>query len=171
MSLWGSQDLVSQSNTATASIVITAANSTVIGTNTKFTDDYAVGQYLNADSRDHVITVISNNEVMTVASANSSATGITDVSSNTAYYVSTKPKFATYSESRDSVSINGGTDNIYGVNDREVNYANNSESYAVSHSGWNRRTEGSGGRAGRVFYETLVAGGISGDAEDEKFPE
>jgi hypothetical protein len=36
-----------------------------------------------------------------------------------------------------------------------------------SHSGWVLRTEGSGGRAGRVFYETLVAmGSMSGDAED-----
>jgi hypothetical protein len=36
-----------------------------------------------------------------------------------------------------------------------------------SHSGWVLRTEGSGGRAGRVFYETLVAmGSMSDDAED-----
>lgn len=43
----------------------------------------------------------------------------------------------------------------------------------VTHAGWVRRTVGTGGRAGRVFYETLVAGGsISGDqADDIQFPD
>ena len=36
-----------------------------------------------------------------------------------------------------------------------------------AHAGWVIRTEGSGGRAGRVTYETLVAmGSMTGDAED-----
>lgn len=39
----------------------------------------------------------------------------------------------------------------------------------VTHAGWVRRTVGTGGRAGRVFYETLVAGGsITGDQADDK---
>lgn len=39
-------------------------------------------------------------------------------------------------------------------------------------AGWVLRTEGSGGRAGRVFSETLVAmKTISGDAEDAGFPD
>ena len=33
----------------------------------------------------------------------------------------------------------------------------------VTHTGWNLRIEGSGGRAGRVTYETIVAGGIESD--------
>lgn len=41
-----------------------------------------------------------------------------------------------------------------------------------AHAGWVLRTEGSGGRAGRVFYETLVAmGSMSGDAEDVVAPD
>lgn len=37
----------------------------------------------------------------------------------------------------------------------------------VTHAGWVKRTVGTGGRAGRVHYETLVAmGSIDGDAED-----
>jgi len=42
----------------------------------------------------------------------------------------------------------------------------------VAHAGWVRRTVGTGGRAGRVFYETLVAGGsIGGDQSDNiQFP-
>jgi hypothetical protein len=43
----------------------------------------------------------------------------------------------------------------------------------ITHTGWIRRTTGTGGRAGRVFYETLVAGGsITGDqADDRQFPD
>lgn len=41
------------------------------------------------------------------------------------------------------------------------------------HAGWVLRTEGQGGRAGRITYETLVAmGSITGDgADDAQFPE
>jgi len=36
------------------------------------------------------------------------------------------------------------------------------------HAGWNIRTEGSGGRAGRVQYETIVAmGSMTGDGDDD----
>jgi hypothetical protein len=39
------------------------------------------------------------------------------------------------------------------------------------HVGWVKRTVGTGGRAGRVHYETLVAASsISGDAEDITTP-
>ena len=43
----------------------------------------------------------------------------------------------------------------------------------ITHAGWVKRTVGTGGRAGRVQYETLVAmGSISGDASDDtEFPE
>jgi hypothetical protein len=43
----------------------------------------------------------------------------------------------------------------------------------ITHTGWVRRTVGTGGRAGRVHYETLVASGsISGDqADDRQFPD
>jgi len=42
----------------------------------------------------------------------------------------------------------------------------------VSHIGWVKKTIGTGGRAGRVFYETLVAASsITGDAEDLATPD
>ena len=43
----------------------------------------------------------------------------------------------------------------------------------VTHSGWVRRTVGTGGRAGRIQYETLVASGsITGDQSDDiEFPD
>lgn len=41
------------------------------------------------------------------------------------------------------------------------------ESRKVAHSGWQIRREGTGGRAGRVTYETLVACKIKGDGNDD----
>lgn len=41
------------------------------------------------------------------------------------------------------------------------------QSKGITHTGWVKRTVGSGGRAGRVFNEVLVAGGISGDGSDD----
>lgn len=36
----------------------------------------------------------------------------------------------------------------------------------IPHAGWNIRTEGRGGRAGRITYETIVAmGSITGDGD------
>jgi len=58
---------------------------------------------------------------------------------------------------------------VFGVSASEMAYANtaDTEADAVPHSGWVLRTEGTGGRAGRVSYEVLVAGGITGDAADD----
>lgn len=42
----------------------------------------------------------------------------------------------------------------------------------VAHTGWILRTTGTGGRAGRVFHETLVAmNSITGDGDDPGFPD
>ena len=37
----------------------------------------------------------------------------------------------------------------------------------IGHTGWAKRTVGTGGRAGRVFWEVLVAGGMADGAGDE----
>ena len=56
----------------------------------------------------------------------------------------------------------------FGVDTAET-AAEASQGTPVTHAGWVLRTEGSGGRAGRVFHETLVAmGSITGDLEDTK---
>ena len=42
----------------------------------------------------------------------------------------------------------------------------------LAHTGWVKKTVGTGGRAGRVHYETLVAASsITGDAEDIATPD
>lgn len=64
---------------------------------------------------------------------------------------------------------------VFAVSASEMAYANtgDTEADAVPHSGWVIRTEGTGNRAGRVSYEVLVAGGITGDtnADDTQLPE
>lgn len=63
--------------------------------------------------------------------------------------------------------ITGVTIGQFGVSTNEQR-AKSGNTAIGAHSGWNLRTVGSGGRAGRVFYETLVAtGSISGDADDD----
>lgn len=54
----------------------------------------------------------------------------------------------------------------FGFDNNEMSAAEGSAKPA--HAGWSLRTEGTGGRAGRVFYETLVAmGSMGGDASDD----
>lgn len=56
---------------------------------------------------------------------------------------------------------------MFGVSPQEMQAANGA---APAHSGWALRTVGTGGRAGRVQYETLVAlSAMSGDDEDTIF--
>jgi hypothetical protein len=50
----------------------------------------------------------------------------------------------------------------FAVDDNEV-----AANRAIPHTGWVVRTEGSGGRAGRVSYEVLVAGKITSDGSDD----
>jgi hypothetical protein len=161
MSLWGNKD----SKTVAGSITVTAANTTVVGSGTTLTN-FAVGDFLNVGGNEYVFTAIANATVATVASATGSA--IKGASSNSAYVVSEKPLSIVYSENADAR-------NVYGVDTSEMAYANNAgtEADAVTHAGWVRRTAGTGGRSGRVFYETLVAGSsITGDAADDaKLPE
>lgn len=58
----------------------------------------------------------------------------------------------------------------FGVDTNESRAARAGAGDKVAHAGWVLRTEGTGGRAGRVQYETLVAmGTITGDAEDAVF--
>jgi len=45
----------------------------------------------------------------------------------------------------------------FGISAGEMTFANTSENKRITHAGWVLRTQGQGGRAGRIHYETLVA--------------
>ena len=67
--------------------------------------------------------------------------------------------------------VTGATIGQFGVTEDEA-VAGRAEGKKVTHSGWILETVGSGGRAGRVQREVLVAmNTIGGDAEDVSFPD
>ena len=68
--------------------------------------------------------------------------------------------------------ITGATIGQYGEDVNEAQAKRESGDARSAHAGWVLKTTGSGGRSGRVSYETLVAfGSLSGDAEDTTFPD
>jgi hypothetical protein len=97
--------------------------------------------------------------------------GTNDVASNSVIWAPTSVKVAPtraaanllYGNTTANAYAAGVTIGMYGVSGAEVTANGGS----IAHSGWALRTEGQGGRAGRVQYEVLVAGGMSGDASDD----
>lgn len=73
-----------------------------------------------------------------------------------------------YENTTQDVAIVGRADGVFGVDNNETIAQGN----GTTHAGWVLRTEGSGGRAGRVFQETLVAmGSMNGDSDDTTYPD
>lgn len=101
--------------------------------------------------------------------------GKTDASSNSVLWSGALVKLAPTAANRNALFANstadafipGQTIGVYGVDAGEVAAG----AGAVAHTGWVIKKEGSGGRAGRVMTEVLVAGGITNDAEDVAFPD
>jgi len=68
--------------------------------------------------------------------------------------------------------ITGITVGQYGVDTSEIRATRQNGENRAAHAGSVNRIEGSGGRAGRIQHEVLVAmGSMSGDAEDAAFPD
>lgn len=68
--------------------------------------------------------------------------------------------------------VTGATIGQYGVDAAEAQAARAGANTKAAHAGWVLRTVGSGGRAGRVMNEVLVAmSSITGDNEDVRFPD
>jgi hypothetical protein len=67
-------------------------------------------------------------------------------------------------------SFTGATASVTAI--RGLGDSGDNDSREVAHIGWVKKTVGTGGRAGRVHYETLVAASsITGDAEDIATPD
>lgn len=167
MALWGNKD----SKTASGTITI-ATNGAVTGTSTLFTTEAKVGNYIRAGGVDHVIVAIASNTALTVKSAINGG-AIAEETSGVVYTLSEKCAFVALAESSGSASgVHGDANKVFGVDAVEANQAA-SKGQGVAHAGWVRRITGSGGRAGRVITEVLVAGGsITGDqADDDQFPD
>ena len=103
--------------------------------------------------------------------------GKVDNTSNSVLHAPTNVKLAPNSANRDALFGNTSQDAFvtdqavgqFGVDGAELAAARGDGDSRPAHTGWVLRREGSGGRAGRVHYEVLVAGSITGDAEDVVF--
>ena len=79
--------------------------------------------------------------------------------------VSTGARTSLFGNTNANVYIANSTIGQFAVDNNETAASN-----GVTHAGWVLRTAGAGLKAGRVFYETLVASGsITGDDEDTTF--
>lgn len=105
--------------------------------------------------------------------------GKTDVASNSVLWAPTSVGLAptrtnanlVFGNTTADAFVSGQTIGMYGADAAETTAAR-AEGPRPSHAGWVLRTEGSGGRAGRIAYETLVAmGSITSDAEDVALPD
>lgn len=79
----------------------------------------------------------------------------------------TANRTALFGNTTSNAYITGATVGQFGVDSNEIA----ADGGRTAHTGWILRTTGQGGRAGRVMQEVLVAGGITGDAEDTVYPD
>lgn len=101
--------------------------------------------------------------------------GSNDAASNSTIFAAAQVKVTPNTANRDALFGNstanafiaGVTVGQYGLDAAEVAAGGGS----AAHTGWVLRTTGQGGRSGRVQEEVLVAGGITGDAEDTAYPD
>jgi hypothetical protein len=148
MALWGNKDTKS----VTGTLSFTSGSTAVTGVSTLFTTELAAGQRIVATGGEYQIASIGSATALTLT-ANATATAATQT-------VTANEKPA-YLDSADAGATFG------------VNVAEAAATPVLTQSGWVLQTTGSGGRAGRVNYETLVAmKTISGDAADDStFPD
>jgi hypothetical protein len=73
-----------------------------------------------------------------------------------------------YANTTGNVFVDRATVGQFGISSAEQQALVQAGAAKGAHAGWNLRTVGQGGRAGRVFYETLVAmGSMTGDGSDD----
>lgn len=85
--------------------------------------------------------------------------------------VNTANRDALYGNTTEDAFVAGQTVGVYAVDSTEIKASGGKS----AHTGWILRKEGTGGRAGRVMEEVLVAGGITSDAaggaDNTKYPQ
>lgn len=106
--------------------------------------------------------------------------GNTDDAANSVYYApaqfnntaNTTTQAALFGNTTTSAFVTNAKVGQFGVDTAETQALRDGAGTKVAHAGWNLRVEGTGGRAGRVQMETLVAmGSLTGDAEDVIAPD
>jgi hypothetical protein len=148
MALWGNKD----SKAVTGTLDFLEDSVVVSGTSTLLDTELAVGQRIITTDGEYQIATITSNTAMTLTTVFGAANSVGEtVTANE------KP---VYLNATDAAAT-------YGVDTTEAGVTPQ-----IAAAGWVLQTTGSGGRTGRVSYETLVAmRSIAGDAEDTAFPD
>ena len=148
MALWGNKD----TKTVTGTLALVQNDASVVGTGTAFTTELAVGQRIITTDGEYQIASITNDTNLTMTTVFGAVDSLTEtVTANE------KPAYLGAADAADT----------YGVDTTEAGVTTE-----ITAAGWVKQTTGTGNRAGRVTYETLVAmRSISGDAEDVAFPD
>ena len=165
MALWGNRDSKAASGTIEIFTEGPSDSAVMVGTGTSFLNQAKIGNTVYADGKQFVITRIDDNTTALVQSSKNGE-AVANVIAGTSYALSEKPVYVAKAESAGStLGVHGDITKVYGVD------AGEAEVTGKTHAGWVRRTVGTGGRAGRVFYETLVASGTTaataGDQADD----
>lgn len=142
--------------------------------NTAITSNSSIGAFIAYASANDIF--LAGDQVTFAGNATSLPVGLTDTGT---YFIS----FANTSGWKLSTTINGANINftpasgnnitaggatLQGVTATAAAVVGGGSNKGVAHAGWVVRTVGTGGRAGRVQYETLVAmGTITGDGSDD----
>jgi len=103
--------------------------------------------------------------------------GNTDTAAQSAIYAPQQLKVAANAANRNALFgnvtadafVENATVGQYGVDATEIESTRFDKENRPAHTGWVLRTEGTGGRAGRVQHEVLVALHVGGDAENTAF--
>lgn len=175
MAQWGNKDSKTSSGTITITKNADGLTGNVTGSGTTFQTQAAVGDVIVAAGNNYVITQITSNTAAKVVSGIHGADVVAQAG-GTAYTLSEKPVSVALSEASEganAASIYGNLERVYGVDVTEMQAVRDAADPRPAHAGWVRKITGTGGRAGRVSYEVLVAGSsITGDADDDtSFPD
>ena len=173
---------------------VTSITVTNVGSSYETTPTVVVAPPDNQTFNANVVS--SANDTITLTSAEVAALEVDDavtytngggsedigLTTATVYYIHSKPSATTITlktsvDAEDAIDLTVGSSEgghgLQGATATATATRGSGSGSNIGHPGWVKRTVGTGGRAGRIHYETLVAmSSITGDtADDIEFPE
>ena len=181
----GTANATANTTGATTKGRITAINISSAGSG--YTSNPTVTVAAPANTAFNASTAVAANGAITLSSANTfqvndpvtyrvatGNTAVASLTSGTTYFVQAANATAIYLATTPGGAVitltPGSSETGHGLQGNTATAAitvAGGETRGVAHTGWVMRTEGTGGRAGRVSYEVLVAGSMSSDASDD----
>ena len=168
MALWGKQDAAAPSQGTTVNV--TNASTAVTGAGTAFLTDLDIGDVLiitSGTTTKNRVAAIASNTALTLADNFTGTTAATLAIANVKIQQQPKDVYQNSNAPRGQAAL----EEVYGVDVAEAKAPTGTK---VASPGWVRRKTLTGGKAGRIQTEVLVAGRnlITGDAADDTpFPD